>query len=170
MSDYDYIRLETRNEVVMYFAPNFEVSPVMKNDVFAADRPRGRGTIARDNQMYRMEISIQGEFLGTDELPQPHTEALQDLFGVSGEVTARDQVNRIKDYLLNVGGPFELYDGSDEYSAYEQSAADYADGVFPTVQPDEFRPSREAGTERQQYMLKMVVGSDPSEDQQEGGQ
>lgn len=167
---YTNIRMESRNDdgtkdVVAYFAPNFEVNPVMKNDVFAADRPRGRGTIARDNQMYRYEIVIQGAFEDTRNLPGDHAQAVADLdSNWSLPVTPRQQVRRIQHYLLNVGGPFELYEGEDEYTAYDVENADFANGVFPTVQVDEFRPTRDMGSPRFEYMVKMIVGADPSED------
>lgn len=167
---YDNIRMEKRlddgtRDVVAYFAPNFEVNPVLKNDLFAADRPRGRGTVARDNQVYRFEIVIQGSFEDTRNLPDAHADAVAALdSNWSRPVTARQQVNRIKDYLINYGGPFELYEGNDEYTAYDQANADYANGLFPTVQVDEFRPTREMGSPRFEYMVKMIVGEDPSED------
>ncbi|AXR81489.1 hypothetical protein [Natrarchaeobaculum sulfurireducens] len=165
---YDTIRLEKAysggdRDVVAYFAPNFEINPVLKNDLYAADRPQGRGTIARDQQRYRMEVTVQGVFERSDNLPRAHANALQDLFDTSGLVTPRMQVNRIKHYLLSVGGPFELYDGSDEYTAYDQDDAEYNDGVFPTVQVDEFRPTRDMGSPRFEYMVKFVVGEDPGE-------
>lgn len=162
---YDNIRLEKRmddgsREVVAYFAPNFEINPVLKNDLFAADRPRGRGTIARDNQVYRYEVVVQGVFEDHWNLPDDHAQALDAI----DARTARQQVNRLKEFLLNEGGPFELYEGFDEYTAYDMDNADYANGVFPTVQVDEFRPTREMGSPRFEYMVQFIVGQDPGED------
>lgn len=158
---YDTIRLQKGDDIIAYLAPSFEINPVMKNDLFAADRPQGRGTIVRDNQTFRFEIVAQGVFENSRNLPQEHDEALQDLFD-KGVVSPRDQVNRVKEYLLNEGGPYEFYEGADEYTAYDMDDADYADGIFPTVQVDEFRPTREMGSPRFEYMISMIVGEDPS--------
>lgn len=160
---YDDIRLETNGSVIMYFAPNFEVTPVMKNNLFTADRPRGQGTVSRDQQMYRYEITIQGEFMDSSELPQAQVDAVVNNIGLDPDFGPRDQVNHLVDTFWNVGGPFELYDGPDEYTAYEVDNADYGNGVYPTVQIDEFRPTRESGMPRFSYTLKMVVGEDPTE-------
>lgn len=159
---HEEIRLQKGNDVVAYLAPNFEINPVMKNDLFAADRPRGRGTVARDNQVYRFEIDAQGVFERSDNLPGEHRDALESIFDTSDVVTPRMQVNRVQHYILNEGGPFEFYDGPDEYTAYSVEDADFENGVFPTVQVEEFRPTRQMGRPRFEYMLKLVVGEDPS--------
>ena len=168
---YDSIRLQKGNEVIAYFAPNFEINPVMKNNLYAADQPRGRGTIARDNQVYRLEVVVQGVFENTKSLPSDHANAIKSMDSSwSGEVTPRQQVNRIKHFLMNEGGPFEFYEGEDEYTAYDMEDADYQRGVFPTVQVDEFRPTRDMGSPRFEYMVKFVVGEDPNEDDPDEGE
>ena len=152
-------------DVVAYFAPNFEINPVMKNNLFSADRPRGRGTVVRDNQLYRFEIILQGTFEDSRNLPTVHEYELLALDDDWDEyVTPRMQVNRIKEFLMNEGGPFELYEGEDEYTAYEMEDADYANGRFPTVQVDEFRPTRDMGSPRWEYMVKFIVGEDTGVD------
>jgi len=157
VSDHTNIRLETTGgTVIAYFAPNFTVRPVLDNDLKGGRRPREQPPVTKDLQLIKPEISIQGAFEHSDELPEPHRNDLQTLFG-SSTVTARDQINRIRDFM-NQGGPFVLYDGPDEYSATSSSGVDRANGVFPVVNIDQFRPPSQAGHSRAQYTVKMRVG------------
>lgn len=159
MSDHTNVRIETTDgTVVAYLAPNFEITPTLKNDLFAQDVTDGK-TVARDNQIVRHEIVAQGAFEHSDSLRSAHASALTSLFGKS-PVTARDQVNRIEHYMKYEGGPFHFYEGSDEYTATTQDSVDVqaSPAIKPVVQLDEFRPPSEAGLSRFEYMIKMVVG------------
>lgn len=158
MSTHTEARLETRNNaVIAYFAPNETVQPNLQNELFATDPVGDRPTIARDNQRIRYEITLQGHFEHSTNLPQQHASDLQTVFGES-PVTARMQINRIKDYMLLEGGPYNLYLYGDEYTKTANADVDPENGVFPTVQVKQFRPPEDAGLARAQYTLKLVVG------------
>lgn len=160
MSDHTHTRLETPGgTVVMYLAPNAEYRPVYQNELHTATRPRGKPPISRDVGMWGAEFTLQGELVDSDDLPQAHETDLAALdSGWSAPVSAVQQKNRLAYYLIDVGGPFYLYDGSDEYTAESESAVDRAAGVYPTVQVDEFRPGRDAGKGRVMYTLKCKTG------------
>ena len=175
MSDHTEIRIEhpstsvTGSRVVAYFAPNFEVNPIGNNDLKPAGgrpMPRDRPARVRDFREIMHEITVQGVFedthdpdTGTPNLPSEHTEALQDVFDTSGPVTARDQVRRIWYYFQVVGGPFELYEGEDEYTASTGDDVDRENGTFPVVQISQFRPPSMGGHSRMEYMIEMAIGT-----------
>jgi hypothetical protein len=157
MSDHTNIRLETTGgTVVAYLAPNFKIEPVAKNDLFSQARPRGKPSISRDQQVITHQVVAQGVFEHSENLPPAHASDLETLFG-HAPVTAREQVNRLFDYMIQEGGPFHLYDVADEYR-YSEGSIDYEAGKFPPVNIDEFRPPSEGGFERFNYMIKMIVG------------
>ena len=162
MSDYTHTRLEKDGTVVAYFAPGFEVNPVLKNKLNVIDRPKVDETetqvsIAMDLFKIRHEVTVQGVFEDSDNLPNDHKNALESLFGHS-PVTAREQVNRLRYYMLVKGGAFELYEGSDEYTATSKAEADPQNGIYPTVFIDEIRPTRMGGHSRFNYTIKFVTG------------
>lgn len=158
MSDHTNIRLETTGgTVVAYFAPNFEVKPVLDNDLKGQPLPRGKASVIRDVRLIKTEITVQGEFMPSDDLPAPHKNDLESLFGKS-PVTARDQVRRIRYYMQEEGGPFNLYENGDEYTATSDSGVDRQNGVYPAVNIGQFRPPTMAGHERAEYMVKMTPG------------
>jgi hypothetical protein len=160
MSDYTHTRLETPDgTVVMYLAPNAKYQPVYKNDLHSQARPRGSAPISRDKRMWSTEFTLQGELVDSDDLPPAHEAdlvALDDSW--SAPVTAVQQKNRLTYFLLDVGGPFYLYDGADEYTAEDESEIDRANGIFPTVQVEEYRPPRDAGLARLNYTVKFREG------------
>lgn len=158
MSEHTEIRLETTGgTVIAYFAPNFEVQPLLDNDLKGQPLPRGDPSVIRDLRLIQTEITVQGAFEDSDELPAAHKSDLESLFGKS-PVTARDQVRRIRRFMQEDGGPFVLYEGADEYSAQTASAVDRANGVYPTVNVKQFRPPSLGGHSRYEYMVKMKVG------------
>lgn len=159
MSAFDEIRLEKDGTVVMYLAPNASVRPVASNDLQVKRRPRGRPAIARDVARWKDEIVLRGNFEDSDQLPEDHEAALVALDSDwSAPVSARQQVNRIDHFVHEVGGPFELYEGGNQYTATDPSEVDRRAGVFPTVQISEFRPPSDAGGSRYEYTLKCVQG------------
>lgn len=163
------IRLEKNGTVIAYLAPNFEVNPVASNDLKPGGGkplPRNRPTRIRDLRVISDEVTVQGEFhdthdpdSGTAALPSGHISDLESLFGTT-PVTARMQVNRIRDFLHTTGGPYELYEGNDQYTATTESEVDWANGIFPTVFVDQFRPPSMGGHRRMEYMIKMKVGTE----------
>lgn len=155
---YTNIRLEkTDGTVIAYFAPNFEVRPILDNDLFANALPRGSPTIVRDLRKYQHEITLQGVFEHSNNLPSDHATALENLFGFS-PVTARDQVRRVQRIALNTGGPFHFYDDPDQYTETDEANVDIANGIYPTVNLDQFRPPSQGGLDRQEYVVKLSVG------------
>lgn len=160
MAGYDNIRLETTGgTVVAYLAPNFEIKPTLKNDLFSESATEGK-QVVRDNQIIQSEIVAQGEFEHSDNLPADHRNALSNVFG-SLPVTPRQQVNRVKHYALFEGGPFHFYDNGDQYTATDMTNVNLqsSPATYPAVQIDEFRPPAETTPQNSmQYMLKMKVG------------
>lgn len=175
MSDHTEIRMEhpttsvTGSNVVAYFAPNFEVQPTGNNDLKpegGLPMPRDRPARVRDFREIMHEVTVQGVFedthdpeSGTPNLPSEHISDLQSMFDTSFPVTARDQVRRVWHYFQNIGGPFELYEGDDEYVHTNPSDVDYLDGEFPVVQISQFRPPSMGGHSRFEYMVQCVVGT-----------
>lgn len=158
MTDHTDVRLETPDgTVVAYFAPNFEVDPSLSNDLHVAERAQGRPTIARDNRLLSHEISVQGVFEHTNNLPSAHASDVESLVG-SSPATARDQVNRLVHFVRDVGGPFHLYEGADEYTAHDESAVDVQSGVYPVVQVANVKPPSHGGLARYEYSVSFVVG------------
>lgn len=158
------IRLEKRHPddeidgVVAYLAPNFEVNPVLSNDLKTGDSlQRWPNNIIRDFRLITHEITVQGAFEHSEELPKSHRDDLEELFGKS-PVTARDQIDRVLRYAKTHGGPFELYDGFDEYTATTGGNTDYQTGTFPTVQISEIRRPSTSGVSWTEYMIRMTVG------------
>lgn len=119
--------------------------------------PRGRGTRIRNILGYQEELTIQGQFEHSDNLPPAHQNALESLFG-SLPVTPRQQVNRIKYYAKTDNNAMNLYEGSDEYTATSDSDINIQNGVFPTVFIEEIRPPRMGGHARMEYTIKLAVG------------
>lgn len=178
-SDHTEIRLEKNGEVVAYFAPNFEVQPTADNDLEPGGgmaMPHGRPPRVRDFRKIMEEVTVQGQFhdthdpeTGTPALPADHISDLQTAFGKE-VVTARDQVRRIRHFMHEVGGPFELYEGDDEYTAGHAGAVDWENGTFPVVQISQFRPPQMGGHSRFEYTVQMVVGVPRgTEEDDEGG-
>lgn len=160
MSDHTHTRLETPGgTVVMYLAPNASYQPVYSNELQSQARPSGKPPISRDIQMWATDFTLRGELVDSDNLPQAHEDDLLALDADwSAPVSAIEQKNRLTHYLLDVGGPFYLYDGSDEYTAESEAAVDRANGVFPTVQVSEYRPPRDAGQSQVSYTIKFTLG------------
>lgn len=161
MADHTEVRLEKPtddgSEVVAYFAPNFEVQPSFDNDLFTAERAAERPTVARDNRQYSHELAVEGVFEDSDRLPDAHRSDVEAMIG-SSPATARQQVNRLVHYATTVGGPFHLYEGSDEYTAESADAVDVANGVYPVVQIASIQPPSQGGLSRFEYSVQFVVG------------
>lgn len=157
MSDHTNIRLEKDGTVVAYFAPNFEVTPTLDNDLKGNPLPREDTAIIRDMRLITHELTIQGVFEDSRNLPDAHKTALESLFGTA-PVTPRMQANRIESYMFTVGGPFDFYEGNDSYTASQTSALDWESGVKPMVNISQFRPPQEAGMDRWEYVCKLKPG------------
>lgn len=160
MSDHTNQRLETQSgDVVAYLAPTLEVNPNYDNDLQEEPLPDTEGSVVRDLSLFSHEIVFQGAFEHSDNLPDAHATDLDTLFG-GLPVTPRDQVNRIIAFAYQQLGPYELYDGSDEYSATSVSGLDVANGVYPTVDISQVRPTSNAGEPRRGFTIRLSVGFD----------
>jgi len=158
MSDHTTQRLEMPDgTVIAYLAPTVEVNPTLDNDLTNTPKPDSQQTITRDLRLFTHEIVFQGAFEHSDNLPSAHRSALDTLFG-GLPVTARDQVNRIIKFVYEDGGPFYLYDGTDEYTAESEGAIDAANGVFPTVAVSQIRADREETFINEGFTIKFAVG------------
>jgi len=155
MSDYSTVRLEKNGTVVAYLAPSAEVNIAYNNEVQTYEYEGKNKAI--DYRRVRQEVTIQGEFKDSDDLPTAHTSALQSLFGES-TVTRRQQANRVRYYMHQVGGKFDLYVGDDEYTASSQSDLDQANGVFYQVTIDEYRQREVPGKQLLNYTIRFVMG------------
>jgi len=150
---YDSVRLENDGVVVAYLAPNFQVDSVVKNDVLTFTVP-GQTTRAFDHLTIKKELTVQGTFLDSDDMPADQKAAVEALFG--GPATAADQVNRIEYYMRSVGGAFDFYNQDDEYTATTTAGVDIENGVFPQVFITEMRPIIVGGITRRSWVLKFT--------------
>lgn len=168
MADHTEIRLEKGGDVVAYFAPNAEANAIADNELEpngGSGLPGDKPARIRDFQKITDEITVQGVFMpthdaetGQQNLPSDHVDDLQDLFD-QDTVTARDQVNRVRQFMHVEGGPFELYDGDDEWTAGTASGVEWENGIFPVVQISQFRPTSIGGISRIEYTLKLQAGT-----------
>lgn len=156
MSEYDHTYLEKDGTIVAYFAPGAEVNVVYKSDLKNRPLPERINKVI-DNQIVNQQITIQGFFKDSSDLPQDHKNALETLFSES-PVTSEDQINRIKYYQHLVGSPFELYHADAEYTASSVSGLDYNNQIFPKVNIDEGRFRRVSGQQHWGYTIKFVMG------------
>lgn len=160
MSDHTEIRLETAGgTVVAYLAPNAETTPVLDNDLFSAQPARGDPSIVRDVQKISFEITAQGTFESSENLPDAHATDLENLFGTS-PVSALDQINRVVHYVHDPseGGPFNFYWRGNSFTATTSAGVDFQNGVYPVVNVSQFRPPTAGGFSRGEYTLQMTVG------------
>jgi len=160
MSDHTTQRLETQNgDVVAYLAPTLEVNPSFDNDLSEEPLPDREGAIVRDLSLFSHEVVFQGTFEHSDNLPDAHAGDLDTLFG-GLPVTPEDQVNRIIAFAYQQLGPYNLYDGDNEYTATSVSGVDVANGVYPTVDISQIRPTSNAGEPRNGFTIRLSVGFD----------
>jgi hypothetical protein len=172
MTAYTDIRLMAGNTVVAYLAPASQITPVSKNDLFSGTLTKGKGAIARDVRRWYWEVTIQGIFEDSENLPADHRTALQNLFGYY-EVSAVMQMRRIYQYAFGVGGNFDLYTPQVEYTARDETQLRFdpaypGDPIrLPQVAFDEIRGPYDAGKSRIEWMLKFISGFS-RKDEEEG--
>lgn len=150
-------------ETLYWFCPAEITDSVSKNNLFVADRAKGKGTIAVDKRTYRIELVIQGYAIPTSEMQPDHRAAMQARFGASN-VSARAQIRYLKALAEFVGGTYHLYAYEDRYAAATVDDLDYSaqhllsGHTYPPVTFDEIRYNPEPGKARIPYMVKFVVG------------
>lgn len=168
MSDHTFIRLETKEgSVIAYLAPSFEWEDSWSNSTINNELP-GEDTQARiiDLDQWIGEITIQGSFEDSENLPQSHQTDLANISGFSLPVTAREQATRILKYsvfgseVADTTGPYNLYIGDLEFTAQSVGGIDFSGtgAVLPNVALTEFRTPDEPPTSRNEYMLRFAVG------------
>ena len=142
--------------------------------IFGEPRSQGRGAIVHDSRVYLVDITLQGTFEHSDNLPMDHRTALQMIFGAQ-KVTAEMQMRRIFQYVFTHGGAFELYT---PHILYISPDADWeiehpTVGDHPLVMQtaviDEIRAIQASGREQVYWTIKFAVGggrprSDPDDD------
>ena len=146
-----------------WFCPAEISDSVSKNNIFAADRAKAKGTIAVDKRVYRIELTIQGHAVPTSEMQPDHRAAMQARFGASN-VSARAQIRYLKALAEFAGGAYHLYAHEDRYSAATVEDLDYSaqhllsGHTYPPVTFDEFRYNPDPGLARIPYTAKFIVG------------
>lgn len=142
---------------VAYFCPLSEVNPVMKNDLFAADRTGDKQTLAKDKRLYHHEVVVQGEFVHSSQMAADHKAAVQSVFS-RATVTPLNQMRRVIDYARSIGGQYNLYLGDDQYTATTAASVNYGpDGcTYPQVVFDEIRPIIDVNSNKVTYTLKFI--------------
>lgn len=155
--DHTYLRLEKDGVVVAYLAPNFIVQPSATNDLFYESRANGKAPILRDKLIVKSEWVLQGTFLPSTSLPAAHSAALVALFG-KNPVTALDQVLRVWNYFFTVGGPYNLFWDTLQFTATTEAGINIGAGIFPQVSIAEFRPISHSGKVAQEYIFKLNSG------------
>lgn len=159
MGNYDDIRLETKDgEVIAYFAPNFEVNPMDRNEI--GHNPRvNRVALVRNRNKWTSELTIQGNFEHSEEVPIEHKNALESLFGKS-PVTPQDQVNRLRAFTVYSDSEESLnfYHMGNSYIVSRSSEVDVLSGLYPEVAVGEIRTPEEAGLGRKEYMINLLIG------------
>ena len=163
MAWHEQVRLELdddSNTVIAYFAPLFEVNMSHSNDITNEPITDGR-TITQDFGRWKDEVTVQGTFMHSDNLPQPHQDALETLFG-SLPVTAQQQVDRLVG-LTRYGdnGPYNFYNIGRSYEVgNEGDESDVVSGDYPPVVLEEIRPAEEGGRLRDDILIRMAVGTE----------
>ncbi len=172
MTAHTDVRLEMNGTVVAYLAPTIQITPVSKNELYTGVLARGRGAIARDVLRWYWEVTLQGSFEHSDDLPAEHRTALQNLFGFSA-VSAEMQMRRIYQYAFGVGGNFDLYTPQVEYTARDATELrfdpEYPGDLLrlPQVAFDEIRGPYVAGKTRIEWMLKFISGFSRKKEEEE---
>ena len=158
---HESIRLETPGgTVIAYFAPSFEVVPADQNEVFENPLPTTGGALARDNGLWTSELTVQGAFVHSEDVPSEFRDALQTLFGQQ-TVTPTDQINRLRAYTVYADpGSFHFYHNENAYVADDAGGIDIENGVYPAVAVTELRTPEEGETSsnRADFLVRMSVG------------
>lgn len=160
---YTYCTLGVNGYVRLYLAPLAEENVVLKNSLFTGDRSGGRGTIVKNKLICRHEITLQGEFVPTSEMPADHKAAVQTLFG-RPTVSAADQFRVLEILNLQEEQNFDLVLGDDRYTAATPAELSYSvDGcVFPKVAIDELRKNKLTKKDRVGWTLRLIAGFETS--------
>jgi len=152
----------TRRDIpVAYFAPLDEVNVVLTNHLFVGDRKDGKGSITKENRIYRHEITLQGEFVDAADMPPDSRGAVQRLFG-RGDVTAEMQWRSLQNLMLNPPEKtnYNLKLGNASYTALNESELLYAQDRCrcPQVVFEELRRDQNMNLPRIRYTARFIAG------------
>lgn len=160
---WDDYRLETSDgDAIMYLAPSFEWEPANNNDVTQNALPGEESLpLVLDLGRWTMEITVQGQFEDSTNLPPDHRQALLDLESWTEPISAEQQLWRVLDFVTyaRASPPYHLYLGEWQFTAGSQAQVDPINGVFPNVTLTEIRPSEEAGLSRNEWLLRFALGT-----------
>lgn len=162
MSAHEQVRLETTGgTVIAYFAPMFEANATHSNSVINEGIPGDGSALVIDFGQWVDEVTVQGTFMHSDELPQAHQSALETLFG-SLPVTAQQQVDRLVSFgRYGEPGPLHFYNQGRSYeTGNEGTQAEIQAGDYPPVVLEEIRPAEEGGRLRDDILIRMAVGAE----------
>lgn len=160
---HENIRLETKDgDVIVYMAPSFEWEPTFSNSLTNEPIPgKENAALALDLDQWIGEITVQGQFDHSANLPADHVSAIESNIGLTAPFSAQDQVNYAIDRLVfdeSVSAPYNLYIEGDEYTALTPQDANPENGVYPNVTISEIRRPQEAGFNRLSYLFRFVIG------------
>lgn len=164
MADHEELRLEDKDGfVIAYFAPSFEWEDVYQNDITSEGLPGpGQNTLLLDLSQWTGELTIQGAFESSQNLPQEHRLALDNM-GFSLPVSAQEQANyAIEQLVYEPTPPYNLYVNENEYTANSPGEINVAGGTYPNVTVTEIRTPEEAGLTRMDYLFRFQVGFEQS--------
>lgn len=163
MAPHEDIRLETTSgDPIAYFAPNAETNRSFDNELVNNALPGAdTSALVMDFSQWMGEITVQGEFEHTDNLPQAHQNDVVALnSNWSLPVTAREQFN----YLISVvvfeqQGPFHFYHEGDKYTAETQEDIDVKNNSrYPAVSVSQIQPALSSGQTREGYTVRFQIG------------
>ena len=160
MSVTDNWRLEDKEgNVIALFPPAAEWEPTATNDITENALP-GEETdaLVLDLSQWLVEITVQGDFEDSRNLPPEHRQALSDM-GFTLPVSATDQIQFILEKVVfGSSPPYNLYLGEWEFTAESRAEVDAEQGVFPNVSVTEVRTPEQAGLTRSEYLFRFTVG------------
>jgi len=158
---YNSLRLETKDDTtIAYFAPSFSWEPSWTNDAATTPLPGGDNQAQIfDLSQWVGEITIQGQFEDSQNLPPNHRTALNNIFPSGTPVSAQEQVDRAVEFLVfDPNPPYNLYINDRQYTVNAASGVDVANGTYPNVSCSEIRTPEEAGLTRNEFLFRFNIG------------
>ena len=161
MSATDNWRLEKKDgTVICLFPPAAEWEPTATNDITENGLPGAdQQALVLDLSQWLFEITVQGDFEDSTNLPPEHRQALSDM-GFSLPVTGTEQIQyAFEEAVFDADPPYNLYLGPWEFTAETQNEFNNSpSNVFPNVTITEIRTPEQAGLTRSEYLFRFSVG------------
>lgn len=156
---------DPRSNVIVYFAPVFEVSPTHSNDVFTSSRGGGRAPVVRDNGLWESEVTVTGTFQHSDHVPPLFQSTLQEMFD-QDMVTPTDQINRLVEQVVySDPGHYHFYHNENEYTANTENEIDIGSNIYPAVSISSLEVPEDGETSgiAADFSITMAVGIERAE-------